>query len=343
MSLMLVTQQPVLRRFWYPVLPVDHLVAQQPQPFQLLGQKIVLWINAEGQPVAAIDRCCHRTAQLSKGTVIEGCVRCPYHGWTYNGEGICVQVPQFDPEQTIPAGYRVQSFRCAARYGYVWVALEEPLLPIPEIPEADLPGIRLIPQFYEPWQCSGLRLMENSFDNAHFSFVHVQSFGNQAQPKPADLTVVPIEQGLVMKAEVPVLNPPLQQKNLGIAEAATVRINEQTWYMPFTRTLKITYPNGLMHLIFTAATPIDDRTSQIVQFCLRNDTEADAPAAEIIAFDRQVTLEDRAVLESTDYDTPLDLTAEQHMSSDKPGIIMRQKLATLLKQHGEAEHRLPSG
>ncbi|XPM55263.2 MAG: hypothetical protein EDM05_047335 [Leptolyngbya sp. IPPAS B-1204] len=114
---------------------------------------------------------------------------------------------------------------------------------------------------------------------------------------------------------------------------------ESTWYMPFARTLKITYPNGLVHLIFTAATPVSDSVSQVVQFCVRNDTEADAKAADIIAFDRQVTLEDKLVLESTDYDTPLDLNAEQHMASDQPGIVMRHKLATLLKQHGEVERR----
>ncbi|MBD2019439.1 Rieske (2Fe-2S) protein, partial [Leptolyngbya sp. FACHB-36] len=96
---------------------------------------------------------------------------------------------------------------------------------------------------------------------------------------------------------------------------------------------------GLMHLIFTSATPIDDRTSQVVQFCVRNDTEADAKAENIIAFDRAVTTEDKAVLESTDYDTPLDLSEEQHMATDQPGIIMRRKLAALLRQHGEVEQR----
>lgn len=68
-----------------------------------------------------------------------------------------------------------------------------------------------------------------------------------------------------------------------------------------------------------------------MQFCIRNDTEADAKAADIIAFDRQVVLEDQDVLESTDYDVPLDIQAEQHMASDQPGIIMRRKLAALLK------------
>jgi Vanillate O-demethylase oxygenase C-terminal domain len=95
----------------------------------------------------------------------------------------------------------------------------------------------------------------------------------------------------------------------------------------------------LVHLIFTAYTPIDDQSTQLVQFCLRNDTEADAKAAEIIAFDRQVTQEDQAVLETTDYDAPLSLLEEQHMASDKPGILMRQRLAALLKAHGEVEQR----
>lgn len=37
-------------------------------------------------------------------------------------------------------------------------------------------------------------------------------------------------------------------------------------------------------------TPIDDKSSQIVQFCLRNHTEEQTKAANAIAFDRQVTL-----------------------------------------------------
>ncbi|MGV0025955.1 hypothetical protein ACFE35_13205, partial [Phormidesmis priestleyi ANT.L61.2] len=185
----------------------------------------------------------------------------------------------------------------------------------------------------EPWNCSGLRLMENSFDNAHFSFVHAASFGDQAQPEPASIQTTTLDNGLNVKTQVPVVNPPLQQKNLQIAQVTTLRTNDMTWFMPFSRVLKITYPNGLLHLIFTAATPINDRTSQVVQFCVRNDTEADAKAEDIIAFDRQVTQEDKAVLESTDYDTPLDLSAEQHMASDQPGIIIRRKLAALLAAH----------
>ncbi len=338
---MLVTQQPILRRFWYPVVPLSHLSFDKPQSFEVLGERIVLWLDADAKPAAAIDRCCHRSAQLSKGVVIDGCVSCPYHGWSFNRQGACAKVPQLAPGQAIPASYRVQAYPCADRYGYAWVCLDkDPLQPIPNIPEAEDPNLRFIHEFYERWECSGLRIMENSFDNAHFSFVHQTSFGDQHQPLPASLQVIPVEYGLVVKTQVEVVNPPIQQKNLQIAESVTVRTMHSNWYAPFIRTLKITYPSGVMHMIFTAATPINDRTSQVVQFCVRNDTEADAKTEDIIAFDRQVTLEDRAVLETTDYDAPLEISAEQHMESDRVGIMMRHRLSALLKDHGEGESRL---
>ena len=69
----------------------------------------------------------------------------------------------------------------------------------------------------------------------------------------------------------------------------------------------------------------------MVQFCLRNDTEAETKSTDVIAFDRAVTLEDKRLLESTDCDVPLDISKEQHMMTDKPGIIIRRKIAALLK------------
>ena len=335
---MLVTQQPVLRRFWYSIIPIANLT-DSPQSFRLLGQNLVLWIDADGKPAAIDDRCCHRSAQLSKGVVIDGCVRCPYHGWSFSSEGYCVNVPQLD-QAMIPKTYRVSAYHCTEKYGYVWVCLDDPIQPIPEIAEVNDPSFRFIPEFYETWNVGGLRGIENSFDSAHGHFVHASSWGDQANPVPPPIDeIIDTPDGFIMKHWLEVLNPDLQKKNLGIGTEKTIRTNERRWFMPFARTLRIQYPNGLTHLIFTAYTPIDDRATQVVQFCLRNDTEAEAKAADIIAFDRQVTEEDRAVLETTDYDAPLSLSEEQHMASDKPGILMRHRLAALLKQHGETEQR----
>ncbi len=90
---MLVTQQKVLRRFWYPVIPADRLTTE-PVPFTLLSTDLVLFRDSTGSAAALVDRCCHRTAKLSKGWIEGGNVVCPYHGWTYAGDGRCVRIPQ---------------------------------------------------------------------------------------------------------------------------------------------------------------------------------------------------------------------------------------------------------
>jgi phenylpropionate dioxygenase-like ring-hydroxylating dioxygenase large terminal subunit len=311
-------------------------LSEQPKSFELLGQRLALWLDADGNPAAVQDRCCHRTAQLSKGKVVDGNIACPYHGWRFNAKGTCVQVPQI-PDSDVPASYRVDAYHCAERYGYAWVCLGEPLADIPYLPEAFDPTFRLIHEFYEPWGCAGLRVMENEFDTAHPTFVHTKTFGSPDHPTPEVMDISETEQGIHLKAVLGVVNPPLQQQNLKMEEQSTVRTMDMDWFMPFTCKLRIAYPNGLVHVIVNTATPINDSTSQIVQFCLRNDTEAETKAADAIAFDRQVTLEDKAILESTDYDVPLSPSYEQHMLTDKPGILMRRKIAALLKAHGEVE------
>ena len=54
----------------------------------------------------------------------------------------------------------------------------------PICPQEGDPAFRRIHQFDEQWNCSALRMMENSFDNSHFSFVHKGTFGDIDQPKP---------------------------------------------------------------------------------------------------------------------------------------------------------------
>jgi phenylpropionate dioxygenase-like ring-hydroxylating dioxygenase large terminal subunit len=335
---MLVTQQPLLRKFWYPVIP-EMMLKEGPRAFTLLGRELVLWIDGKGEAVAMDDRCPHRHAKLSKGWIDQGQLLCGYHGWTFNGEGRCTRIPQKGDDD--PGSIGVPRYRTASRCGYVWVALEEPIAELPEFTEDSDPGYRRIYEFYEPWKCSGLRLMENSFDNAHFSFVHRATFGKIDQPEPSKMNLYPFANGFgfTMDTEVPVKNVALSKKSLNMTSEETVRHNTGIWWMPFCRKLRMRYPTGLVHTIITAATPIDDYTSQIIQIAYRNDTEQDAKAADIIAFDRAVVTEDRAVLESTTFDTPVDLRRreEMHMASDAPGLLMRRQLMAKFKEFGQEE------
>jgi 5S rRNA maturation endonuclease (ribonuclease M5) len=79
---------------------------------------------------------------------------------------------------------------------------------------------------------------------------------------------------------------------------------------------------------------------QLVQWLFRNDSEADCPEAMLVEFDRQITAEDREMLEATDPDALVDTRrrgVEFSMDSDRPGMLIRKQLMELLARHGEQE------
>jgi phenylpropionate dioxygenase-like ring-hydroxylating dioxygenase large terminal subunit len=341
---MLPTRQPILRRFWYPVLRAAHL-EKGPQPFRLLGEDIVVWRKPDGTLAAIADRCPHRSAKLSLGYLDEtGNIVCGYHGWTFDCSGKCVRIPQRE-NPTATGKIAVDGYRVEERYGHIWVAMGEPLTPLPEIPEAKEPGFRRVDQFYEEWKIGALRLMENSFDIAHPAFVHRGTFGSTSRPLPAEMPKVTEHASgfdYYVESEVDVRGDDSADA-LKIAQGTTTRRRTNTWYMPFARRLGITYPNGLRHTIVTAATPIEDGRTMVIQFCFRNDTEAEVSTEQVIAFDRKIVDEDKVILEGCSYDVPLSVVdgEEFHMPSDKPGLVMRRRLRELLEAHGEVEIREP--
>jgi phenylpropionate dioxygenase-like ring-hydroxylating dioxygenase large terminal subunit len=344
---MLTAQQPVFRQFWHAVMPLTDL-ADGPRPFTLLGEKIVLFLDEHGQPAALKDRCCHRTAQLSKGWCKAGTIQCGYHGWRYDRTGRVIEIPQYAPDRAIPPDYRTPAYHCTARYGYAWVALEDPIADIPPVPEFDAPGWRTIFQFHEVWATSPLRALENSFDNSHFSFVHRATFGVAAQPQPSKYELVTTDAGFYAETVVPATNPEKFQRISGVTDPITTRHMRNAYFLPFSRRLDIEYPGvdgapGRRHVIINCFTPIDDGHIQLCQWLFRNDTEADCPAQLLIDFDAEITREDKAILESTDPDALVDTRrrgVEFSMDSDRPGMLIRKHLMELLARHGEAEvHR----
>ena len=320
-----VLDHSVFRRFWYPVMPLSHL-EDGPRRFVLLGQPLVLFLDDTGEPAALEDRCCHRSAQLSLGEVCGGNVACPYHGWQYDRSGQCVVIPQM-PDRDPGPKRRVRAFSCDTRYGYAWVALEEPLYGIPAIPEADESAFELIQEFYEEWQVAGLRVMENELDMAHPSYVHLGTFGSPEHLEAQDARIEEFEGGFHYTGRLGVSQAHHAQ------EDDNERLLDCSWYMPFVCRLRINYADGPAHVVVNCQVPIDNGRSQVVQFCLQEDDGRGIDKDAIIAFDRKVTLEDKRVLESTDANIPLDVREERHMGSDQPGLVMRRMIQSLINTH----------
>ncbi len=282
---MLVTQEPNLRNFWYAVMPMAELV-DTPKPFMLLGQKIVLWRDENGEPAALEDRCCHRSAKLSRGTVKNGCVVCPYHAWEFAPSGACVHMPQLS-ERKVPANYKVQAYLCQQRYGYAWVCLGEPVYSIPDFPEAINPAFRQIHCFNETWNTSSPRVIENELDMGHFAVVHKGTIGNPDVALPLTYELNDTSStSLHLCSEISVRTVGQQQKNTRSKVEVTSRVMNVNWFAPFIIRLQLTYPSGLQHVIINHPTPIDDGRIQVLQFHFRDDKDSDVSVEELISFER---------------------------------------------------------
>ena len=90
-----------VRSAWHPVAESTD-IGSGPFGFRLLGEDFVVWRSGSGELVVAHDRCPHRQSPLSIGTISDGRLVCPYHGWAFGDGGRCVLVPSSGEDATVP-------------------------------------------------------------------------------------------------------------------------------------------------------------------------------------------------------------------------------------------------
>lgn len=166
---------PALRR-WYVVAESSDL-ADAPRHVRLLGDDIMVWRGADGALVAAPDRCPHREAPLSRGSIADGNLVCGDHGWTFGAEGRCVRVPSAAVDVPVPPTSHLRTIDVGERYGLVWPCLDGPVTGIPEIAAEQDPAYRRINSGVDTWKSSATRLTDNFMDISHLPYVHVGTFG----------------------------------------------------------------------------------------------------------------------------------------------------------------------
>lgn len=81
------------------------------------GRQLVMFKDKQGKTTALEDVCPHRGAKLSRGTAKDGCIKCPYHGWKFDGEGQLVSVPT---TENIPKNLNVKKYHLEELYDFVW-------------------------------------------------------------------------------------------------------------------------------------------------------------------------------------------------------------------------------
>ena len=92
-----------LRNCWYAAFWSKDL-GRGPESRTILNEPVVFFRKEDGTPVALADRCCHRSAPLSRGSCVGDELQCGYHGLRYDDTGAVVEVPG---QTRVPPGARV--------------------------------------------------------------------------------------------------------------------------------------------------------------------------------------------------------------------------------------------
>ncbi len=163
---------------WYPVAWADKVPAGTVRPVKIWQQEIALYRDQDGILKALEDACPHKGVALHRGKVEGQHLACPYHGWQFNGDGECVHIPYFPPEQKLPCA-KARSFPVQEKYGIVWVFPGNPQLAeqnaLPEVPEYDDPKyfmVRIPGQFKAHFSICN----ENTMDVFH-GYLHKELQG----------------------------------------------------------------------------------------------------------------------------------------------------------------------
>ena len=82
---------------WFKVAMPDEVGPEAIVTKRYFGTELVVWRTADGDLVCQEAYCGHLGAHLGVGGKVEGdCIRCPFHGWTWDGDGNCASVPYSD-------------------------------------------------------------------------------------------------------------------------------------------------------------------------------------------------------------------------------------------------------
>lgn len=243
----------LLRRYWLPAL----LSTELPEPdcapvrLKLLGEVLVAYRATSGR-VGVLDTYCpHRNANLFWGRNEQEGLRCVYHGWKFDADGACVDMPNEPARSQFKEKIKQVAYPAVDKGGLIWVYMGPPELQ-PEIPHFDWLDVpdthRTVHKRFQ--DCNWLQNLEGEVDSSHAPFLHGSVGPNGVQPYNGNADLQPVFQTL--------------ETEFGVAIAARREAGPEEYYWritPFMLPCYTIVPRAReTNYIWTAAVPIDDLT-----------------------------------------------------------------------------------
>ncbi len=173
----------LFRRFWLPVMLSDEIPAADCPPVRVhaLGEELLGFRDSDGR-VALVDAYCpHRGAPLFFGRNEESGLRCVYHGWKFDADGRCLEIPNALEGEAYKEKVTLPAYPALDRGGLIWAYLGPPerIPPLPDFGWFDLPSDHYFVQKLI-LECNYLQQAEGEMDPTHGAFLHSTLGGNNA-------------------------------------------------------------------------------------------------------------------------------------------------------------------
>jgi phenylpropionate dioxygenase-like ring-hydroxylating dioxygenase large terminal subunit len=217
--------------------------------------RLVAFRNVQGHCGVLEDRCAHRGVPLSEGTVCEGKLQCPYHGWQYDTQGNVAMVPALPHVPESWKDKKVQGFAVKELQGFIWawVGSEQPVgepQPFPYLREKSWTSFVMQTRFKGTVESC----LENFLDCPHATFVHKYWFRAPTQ-KPVRAVVETLPDGA--KAEF--FEEPREKSLVWwlLAPRSEGMQHVDRFIAPNTSRVDYAFPSGLHYVITSSCTPIN--------------------------------------------------------------------------------------
>ncbi|MDE2969444.1 MAG: Rieske 2Fe-2S domain-containing protein, partial [Chloroflexota bacterium] len=164
-----------MRRYWVPAILDWELPEPDCPPIRvrLLGEELVAFRDTDGRVGVVDNYCPHRRASLFFGRNEECGIRCVYHGWKFDVNGDCVDMPSEPAESNFKDKVKIKAYPTAELGNVIWVYMGPPdkRPPLPELEWTQVPelhrGINKVVQ-----KCNWMQGLEGGIDTVHINFLH---------------------------------------------------------------------------------------------------------------------------------------------------------------------------
>lgn len=259
----------VLKDQWYLALPSKKLNKNKMLSLEIMGEPVLFFRQSDGKVHAIRDICPHRGIPFRYGRVVNDMVECPYHGWKFDGSGVCREIPSLTSGQKLDCTkIKIKSFPSLERYSAIWVYVgdESRIELCPQPPALEGFSIDQKPSLIDvvEFPCHIDHAVIGLMDPAHGPYVHQSWFWRSSKSSyEKHKNFGPVDYGFRMKRHEPSKNS-RAYKILG-GEPTT----EITFRLPGTRIEHVMVGNRSFYSV-TALMPVSEKKTQVVQMAYWN-------------------------------------------------------------------------